>query len=468
MTTLGLVFVLFGVTVVAVSAGVDLWAGYPGFGPLQIAGIVIGFSLAGLGIALLIPAGRRPIRALAASPLALALYGIVAGLAIVEAGLRLVEVEGGETALFAVEMRELLEPIEDPVLEYRVAPNAAGHDANGFRNARVPVRAEIVALGDSWTWGINARRSETWPEQLVGLTGRSVYNMGMGGYGPAQYWALVDNALAFRPKIVIVGLYLGNDIHNAEVVVYRREAYARFRRPGYAAGNSISDIEQAVGRARRAAHEWQARFMAEIARARLAGWTSTLLAHSATARLLYGLGLWPGTTLKELRFAAAKAWAASNPDYTRVLDAGHFRTILITGQRLAVVDLNDARVREGLSLTKALIGAIDERVRAAGAHLVVVVLPSKELAMAEIYAAEAGALGGIYEKAARMEDRIRREITAFLERRDVPYVDALPVLRGGLNSGIAVFPTNDDSHPTAQGYRLLAEAVKNGIEAFMW
>jgi hypothetical protein len=61
VTVLGLVFVLFGVAVIAVSAGIDLWAGFLGFGPLQIAGVVTGVFLAGLGIALFVPTGRRAI-----------------------------------------------------------------------------------------------------------------------------------------------------------------------------------------------------------------------------------------------------------------------------------------------------------------------------------------------------------------------------------------------------------------------
>ena len=136
MTVLGLVFVLFGVAVIAVSAGVDLWAGFPGFGPLQIAGVVIGILLAGLGIALFVSTWRRSIRALAASPLALALYGIVAGLVIVEAGLRLVEVEGGEAALLLTENQQLANMVEDPVLEPRVEGNPGGHDANGSHSSQ--------------------------------------------------------------------------------------------------------------------------------------------------------------------------------------------------------------------------------------------------------------------------------------------------------------------------------------------
>ena len=462
LKAVSLLVVATGVGLATASAFADAWSGYPGFGPLQIAGIIAGLVLMGLGAAIFAPASRRRLATWAGAPVALACFGIGAGAVVAEVGLRVLGGAAGETALFAVEMRELMEPIVNPVLEYRVAPNAAGHDANGYRNDIAPKRADIVALGDSWTWGINAKRSETWPAQLAGLTGRTVYNMGMGGYGPAQYWALLDEALVFRPTFVIVGLYLGNDIQNAEAVVYRRDAYVRFRN----AGDRVTsrELERIVALQRRQAKDWQARHMAEIARTRLSGWTSLLLNYSATVRLMYQSGLWPGTTLKDLKFAAAKAWAAENPEYVSVLDADHVRTILGTGQRLVAVDLDNPRVREGLALTKVLLREIDARLRSAGARLLVLILPSKELAMAAAFNAAGGTMSETYAKAVRMEDRIRREMVAFLDHDRVAFVDALEVLRESLSRGMPVFPTNDDSHPTAAGYRLLAEAAAAKVE----
>jgi hypothetical protein len=43
--------------------------------------------------------------------------------------------------------------ISDSDLIYRGNPLAPGNDANGFRNANIPSKAEIVAIGDSHTYG---------------------------------------------------------------------------------------------------------------------------------------------------------------------------------------------------------------------------------------------------------------------------------------------------------------------------
>ncbi len=51
---------------------------------------------------------------------------------------------------------------------------------------------------------------QSWPYVLGKLTGRSVYNMGMGGYGPNQYFYLSNTkALALKPRVIIWGLYMG-------------------------------------------------------------------------------------------------------------------------------------------------------------------------------------------------------------------------------------------------------------------
>ena len=89
--------------------------------------------------------------------------------------------------------------VPDPRLVFRLSANAPGHDALGFRNATVQPRVDVVAVGDSMTWGINASREEAWPQVLGRRAARSVYQMAHGGYGPVQYLALAEEASTFEP-----------------------------------------------------------------------------------------------------------------------------------------------------------------------------------------------------------------------------------------------------------------------------
>src|SRR4030095_9459945 len=50
----------------------------------------------------------------------------------------------------------------------------------GFRNRTVPDTADIVAIGDSHTYGNTATMDDSWPYVLGRLSGQKVYNMGLG------------------------------------------------------------------------------------------------------------------------------------------------------------------------------------------------------------------------------------------------------------------------------------------------
>jgi hypothetical protein len=60
--------------------------------------------------------------------------------------------------------------ISDSDLTYRGNPLAPGNDANGFRNANIPSKAEIVAIGDSHTYGWGVHSDEAWPHELQKFT----------------------------------------------------------------------------------------------------------------------------------------------------------------------------------------------------------------------------------------------------------------------------------------------------------
>lgn len=111
--------------------------------------------------------------------------------------------------------------VPDQYLGYRVDPRHNEIDEAGFRNPGVPNEAQVVALDDSHTFGYNVTTDESWPRQLGQLTGTTVYNLGVGGYGILQYQQLLDRALKLRPKHLVVGLFVSNDI--ADVIKLNRE-----------------------------------------------------------------------------------------------------------------------------------------------------------------------------------------------------------------------------------------------------
>lgn len=125
---------------------------------------------------------------------------------------------------FEIASRFFLDPLDflapslirDRNLGYRIAPYSGGHDAWGFRNRSVPDRADIVAIGDSMTYGMSAPASHSWPAALATLSGITTYNLGVSGYGPIEYAKLLSTQAArLSPRVVVIGLFLGNDIRDA-------------------------------------------------------------------------------------------------------------------------------------------------------------------------------------------------------------------------------------------------------------
>src|SRR5262245_43001748 len=116
-------------------------------------------------------------------------------------GLLLCEV-GARFALTASDYLSV-EMVRDEVLGAVPPTNRrAGRFApRGPRNTHVPDSSDIVAIGDPQTYGNAASIEDAWPSVLERLSGRPVYNMALGGYGPNQYFHLLQTrAINLKPR----------------------------------------------------------------------------------------------------------------------------------------------------------------------------------------------------------------------------------------------------------------------------
>ncbi len=121
------------------------------------------------------------------------------------------------------------------------APHALSFttDAWGFRNRNDQERTDVVLLGDSFVEGAYVSDEETAAEQLEGISGRSVRNLGRSGYGTLQELEVLRlYALPLRPRAVAWFFYEGNDLYDDETyenaIAYLRQHgdYASARRWG--------------------------------------------------------------------------------------------------------------------------------------------------------------------------------------------------------------------------------------------
>jgi len=156
----------------------------------------------------------------------LPIISVLVGILLLEAGLALFY-----PIPFSLEKNMYFEP--DPYTGYRQKPLGRGHyptgidaiaNSRGHRDAEVDVPKpegvfRILMIGDSFTVGANVEQEDAYPQQLERLLNDTsearveVVNSGVGGWSPFQYAEYLNHYGAeFEPDLVVVGVFVGNDI----------------------------------------------------------------------------------------------------------------------------------------------------------------------------------------------------------------------------------------------------------------
>ena len=134
--------------------------------------------------------------------------------------------------------------VPDDVLGHRMSPYYPGNDSWGFRNNKVPESCDVLTVGDSWTYGSGAWPEKCWPRQLEQMIGQSVYNASCGAYGPCEYNVLLDRCLTLKPKTVLLGLFLGNDMADVYNAVYVDDRFPEYRTKDSALSRAMVEADR--------------------------------------------------------------------------------------------------------------------------------------------------------------------------------------------------------------------------------
>lgn len=333
-----------------------------------------------------------------------------------------------------------VEVVNDEVLGAVPAPSArAGFDKWGFRNRVVPETADIVAIGDSHTYGNTAKMDESWPYVLGRLTGRQVYNMGLGGYGPNQYLHLLETrALSLKPRMVICGFYMGDDFENAFSITYGLDHWAYLR--ALPAQKVNYDI-------------WETPPNPPSWHKRIRVWLSR---HSVVYQLVFHVSLL-GRLQGQVQIKNAPQFDRSVTSLIipekNILEA--FRPIGI----LSRIDQESPNVREGMRITFKLLQEMNEICRQNHVQFLVVVIPAKEMVFSDYLEHNPKLpLSDVLDKLVVNERLARDKTFQFLTDSTISYVDALPALKASRQNELYA-RTAADMHPNKNGYRVIAEAI---------
>jgi hypothetical protein len=278
--------------------------------------------------------------------------------------------------------------------------------------------------------------------------------MALPAHGPGQNLFQLEQALALRPRLIIVAPYFGNDFYDTYLMTRRH--------PSLAAGIDPALVEAAAAAERRVSlfQEAGGLFVATSGPARTA---SGLRAWASQRLALYGLvravraRLAPPEVSAILSRDFAKAVAALTDEQRRhasALDAGGWRTILTSAYRGRVLDDTDPRIRVGFESALAALVALHERCRASGVALLVVLLPTKESVFLP-RVVDVAAHPGLAQLVAD-ETRLRGELTAVLVSHGIPHVDPLEALQ---SARVQPYFEDVDGHPNQAGHEIIATVV---------
>jgi hypothetical protein len=324
-----------------------------------------------------------------------------------------------------------VQPVPHPALNFKIEAGQAGHDENGFRNNGVPETVNILAVGDSMTYGNMATSDQSWPAHLERLTGKTVYNTGIGGYGPLQYlYVMKEQAAELKPESIIATFYTGNDFLDAYNMAYSNDIWKDYRR-----ADNPDVVEPDPVRL-----SGKGRFLGET-RLWLAG--NSVVYRIATQNPF---------------FDKARVQEKSQKDIGAVLTEYNDKTVYLSRRSQAFADPTDPRIKEGFKIAQRVVREMKAFCAENDIDFHVGIMPVKE----HVYLS---ALPDILTDDQRLDmagfkaglEALHGQFGKFLESENVSYVDFTPDLVEALPDN-AIYPMAD-GHPNGLGYEVAAQAM---------
>ena len=302
--------------------------------------------------------------------------------------------------------------LQDPVSRVRALPffpdivGAGPHDLLGFRNFAVPDTADVVAIGDSQTYGNNARLEDNWPSQMArALSAKRpvVYAMATGGWAAPQYLQMIPYAMRLRPRVIVLAFYSGNDPAESFAMVYGSEQWKWLRPdPSLKAGD---------------------------------------------------LGSAPFPP------QPADVWRVSFPEGGK--------TAFAPKLRLFSNDVSRPAIRAGWDIMEDAVRRIARVAKKAGVALVVTVIPTKELVYAERIARSRLPPPAAYSALVAAEARNIARFRGSAEASGVRYVDLVAPLQRTALQGPLLYPEDENGHPVREGYAVIAGEMERVLDELL-
>lgn len=358
--------------------------------------------------------------------------------------------------------------IEDDRLVRRPNPKYPGHDQKGFRNRSVPNKVSIVAMGDSQTYGMGMLPDQAWPQQLEQLGDIKTYNMAFGGYGPAHSLILLAEAIDLGPRLIIEAFYAGNDIYDTFSLVYKRKKLQYLRNTDENIIKRIQNLENDTPLEDHIIELYRAAFGAGVVRELFAEY-SKLYGLLRAIKQAYDINIHRYRNQREnsdyVDWEKVKERAIGKGEHTQVFEGGNLKTIFTPKYRQQAVNLGDPRIEEGCRLVLEIFKSINESTKRLGINFVVVLIPTKEMALEKAVNKYGMRMSADYWTLVRDEKRLMEKMLKFFRENDIAFIDLLPVLDDYIRDEKPIYRTSADDHLNAIGQHAIASAILREIRS---
>ena len=300
--------------------------------------------------------------------------------------------------------------IPDPIIK-RAKPflsdfiTMGPNDLLGFRNRNVPNAADIIMIGDSQTYGVNATLENNWPNLFISRLKENNpyithYNLAVGGWGAIEYLEIFYKSLAFQPRMVIVAYYTGNDPLDTFRMAYSNKRWSEYRADVSMSSSDIPEVEYPPPKS----DHWDVKFSDNV---------STVF--------------------------APKIRLYSN-EKNKVVRAGYAAMLLIS-KEIAKVCLEK------------------------NISLVFTIIPTKELVYKKKVDNEKMNSPLEYKKLTNQETEYINWLASELEKiENAKYVDVVEALQDEALRSSALYPPDINGHPFVLGYEVMADQLSNNVE----
>jgi lysophospholipase L1-like esterase len=289
---------------------------------------------------------------------------------------------------------------------------------DGLRDREPPTKLDvnafrIVVLGDSFSAGLQVQAEESFPKLLetrlraATVKGRKieVWNAAVDGYGTAQALRMfIDRVARYQPKLVLLGLFLANDLADNVVGAGSLNHYLALRcgRPYFKLDHNSRLVVTQGGHPVRL--------------------SSSALDHFLRRSELYA-NLFPVSSSVSPTFA----------DWD-----------IFTGK-------NSKVVAAAWKLTRALVRELDRQVQARGARLIVLLIPHEQECRVGRQVTGARFNSMNFERAHELAKK-------FFHESRILYIDLYPSLRDAMAEGERPY-FRRDMHWNSLGHWIVADAI---------